>query len=63
VGEPEAVVEGVALVEAEPVLEVPKEDFTGKTVKELRQTCKERGIKGHSRDGITRTGLLALLEG
>ena len=41
----------------------PKEDFTGKTAKELRQLCKDRGIKGHSRDGITRAGLVALLEG
>ena len=40
----------------------PKEDFTGKTVKELRQLCKDRGIKGHSRDGITRAGLVTLLE-
>ena len=40
----------------------PKEDFTGKTVKELRNLCKERGIKGHSRDGITRAGLVTLLE-
>ena len=45
------------------VEEVPKEDFTGKTVKELRQLCKDRGIKGHSRDGITRAGLVTLLEG
>jgi len=41
----------------------PKEDFSGKTVKELRQLCKDRGIKGHSRDGITRAGLVTLLEG
>ena len=41
----------------------PKEDFTGKTVKELRELCKARGIKGHSRDGITRVGLVTLLEG
>jgi hypothetical protein len=41
----------------------PKEDFTGKTVKELRQTCKERGIKGHSRDGVTRSDLITLLGG
>lgn len=47
----------------EPVVEVPKEDFTGKTVKELRQACKERGIKGHSKDGVTRADLLALLGG
>jgi hypothetical protein len=40
----------------------PKEDFTGKTVKELRQLCKDRGIKGHSREGITRAGLVTLLE-
>ena len=40
----------------------PKEDFTGKTVKELRELCKARGIKGHSRDGITRAGLVTLLE-
>ena len=47
----------------EPVVEVPKEDFTGKTVKELRQTCKERGIKGHSKDGIKRQDLITLLGG
>lgn len=47
----------------EPVVEVPKEDFSGKTVKELRQACKERGIKGHSKDGVTRADLLALLGG
>ena len=41
----------------------PKEDFTGKTVKELRNLCKERGIKGHSRDGVTRTDLITLLGG
>ena len=41
----------------------PKEDFSGKTFKELRQLCKDRGIKGHSRDGITRAGLVTLLEG
>ena len=41
----------------------PHMDFTGKTVKELRQLCKDRGIKGHSRDGITRAGLVTLLEG
>ena len=49
---------------AEPAPEPPpKEDFTGKTVKELRQACKERGIKGHSRDGITRADLITLLGG
>jgi hypothetical protein len=47
----------------EPVQEVPKEDFTGKTVKELRNLCKERGIKGHSRDGVTKTDLINLLGG
>jgi len=47
----------------EPVQEAPKEDFTGKTVKELRQACKERGIKGHSRDGVTKTDLITLLGG
>ena len=47
----------------DPVVEEPKEDFTGKTVKELRQTCKERGIKGHSRDGVTRADLITLLRG
>lgn len=48
---------------AKPVAEVPKEDFTGKTVKELRQLCKDRGIKGHSKDGVTRADLVALLGG
>lgn len=47
----------------EPVQEVPKEDFTGKTVKELRNLCKVRGIKGHSRDGVTRSDLITLLGG
>jgi hypothetical protein len=47
----------------EPVQEIPKEDFTGKSVKELRQTCKERGIKGHSKDGIKRQDLITLLGG
>jgi len=49
---------------AEPVVEAPpKEDFTGKTVKELRQIARERGIKGHSRDGVTRQDLITLLGG
>jgi len=60
---PEAQLKRPRKAKAEPVQEVPKEDFTGKTVKELRQACKTRGIKGHSRDGITRAGLVALLEG
>jgi hypothetical protein len=60
---PEAVLKRPRKDKVEPVLEVPKEDFTGKTVKELRDLCKARGIKGHSRDGITRAGLVALLEG
>jgi hypothetical protein len=60
---PEAVLKRPRKPKAEPVPEVPKEDFTGKTVKELRELCKARGIKGHSRDGITRAGLVALLEG
>ena len=41
----------------------PKEDFTGKTVDERRELRKARGIQGHSRDGITRAGLVTLLEG
>ena len=60
---PEAKLKRPRKTKAEPVPEVPKEDFTGKTVKELRQLCKDRGIKGHSRDGITRAGLVTLLEG
>lgn len=60
---PEAILKRPRKPKAEPVPEVPKEDFTGKTVKELRNLCKDRGIKGHSRDGINRTGLVALLEG
>ena len=60
---PEAVLKRPRKPKAEPVQEAPKEDFTGKTVKELRQLCKDRGIKGHSRDGITRAGLVTLLEG
>lgn len=59
---PEAVLKRPRKAKAEPVQEAPKEDFTGKTVKELRQLCKARGIKGHSRDGITRAGLVTLLE-
>ncbi len=59
---PEAVLKRPRKPKAEPVIEVPKEDFTGKTVKELRQLCKDRGITGHSRDGITRAGLVTLLE-
>ena len=59
---PEAVLKRPRKPNAEPVPEVPKEDFTGKTVKELRELCKARGIKGHSRDGITRAGLVTLLE-
>jgi hypothetical protein len=41
----------------------PKEDFTGKTVKELKDLCRQRGIKGHSRDGITKADLVSLLGG
>ena len=41
----------------------PKEDFTGKSVKELRQLCKDRGIKGHSRDGVKKADLITLLGG
>jgi len=59
---PEAVLKRPRKPKAEPVIEVPKEDFAGKTVKELRELCKARGIKGHSRDGITRAGLVTLLE-
>ena len=60
---PEAVLKRPRKPKAEPVPEVPKEDFTGKTVKELRQLCKDRGIKGHSRDGVTRADLVGLLGG
>jgi len=59
---PEAVLKRPRKAKAEPVQEAPKEDFTGKTVKELRELCKARGIKGHSRDGITSAGLVTLLE-
>jgi hypothetical protein len=41
----------------------PKEDFSGKTFKELRQLCKDRGIKGHSRDGVKKADLITLLGG
>lgn len=41
----------------------PKEDFSGKTVKELKDLCRQRGIKGHSRDGVTKTDLIGLLGG
>ena len=60
---PEAVLKRPRKAKAEPVIEVPKEDFTGKSVKDLRELCKSRGITGHSRDGITRAGLVTLLEG
>lgn len=61
---PAAVLKRPRKEKAAPVQEAPpKEDFTGKTVKELRQACKERGIKGHSRDGVTRTDLITLLGG
>ena len=43
--------------------EAPKEDLSGKTVKELRQLCKDRGIKGHSRDGVKKADLITLLGG
>lgn len=43
--------------------EVAVEDFSGKSVKELRQICKDRGIKGHSKDGITKSDLITLLGG
>ena len=58
---PEAVLKRPRKAKAEPVPEVPKEDHSGKTVKELRQLCKDRGIKGHSKDGITKADLLSLL--
>jgi hypothetical protein len=63
---------GLALPEAvlkrprkakEEVVEATKEDFSGKSVKELRQICKDRGIKGHSKDGITKSDLITLLGG
>jgi hypothetical protein len=60
---PEAVLKRPRKAKAEPVIEVPKEDFTGQSVKDLRELCKSRGITGHSRDGITRAGLVTLLEG
>ena len=60
---PEAVLKRPRKAKAEPVVEVPKEDFTGKTSKELRELCKARGIKGHSRDGVTKADLIRLLEG
>ena len=58
---PEAVLKRPRKAKAEPVQEAPKEDLSGKTVKELRQLCKDRGIKGHSKDGITKADLLSLL--
>jgi hypothetical protein len=48
----------------EPVVEAPpKEDFTGKTVKELKDLCRARGIAGHSKDGVTRGDIINLLGG
>lgn len=58
---PEAVLKRPRKAKAEPVQEAPKEDLSGKTVKELRELCKARGIKGHSKDGITKADLISLL--
>ena len=60
---PEAVLKRPRKAKAEPVQEAPKEDLSGKTVKELRQLCKDRGIKGHSRDGVKKADLITLLGG
>jgi hypothetical protein len=40
----------------------PKEDFTGKSVKELKDLCRARGIAGHSKDGIKKQDLVNMLQ-
>ena len=40
----------------------PKEDFSGKTVKELKELCRARGIAGHSKDGIKKQDLVSMLQ-
>jgi hypothetical protein len=59
---PEAVLKRPRKPKAEPVPEVPKEDFTGKTVKELKELCRARGIAGHSKDGIKKQDLVNMLQ-
>jgi hypothetical protein len=59
---PEAVLKRPRKVKEEVVPEV-REDFTGKSVKELKELCRARGIKGHSKDGITKSDLITLLGG
>jgi hypothetical protein len=60
---PVAVLKRPRKEKVEPVQEIPKEDFTGKTVKELKDLCRARGIAGHSKDGIKRQDLITLLGG
>lgn len=59
---PEAQLKRPRKPKAEPVPEVPKEDFTGKTVKELKELCRARGIAGHSKDGIKKQDLVNMLQ-
>jgi hypothetical protein len=62
---------GLALPEAvlvrprkakEEVTEAPKEDFACKSVKELKELCRARGIAGHSKDGIKKQDLVNMLQ-
>ena len=62
---------GLALPEAvlkrprkakEEVAEAPKEEFSGKSVKELKELCRARGITGHSKDGIKKQDLVNMLQ-
>jgi len=59
---PEAVLKRPRKAKAEPVQEAPKEDFTGKSVKELKELCRARGIAGHSKDGIKKQDLVNMLQ-
>ena len=46
----------------EEVAEAPKEEFSGKSVKELKELCRARGITGHSKDGIKKQDLVNMLQ-
>jgi len=59
---PEAVLKRPRKAKAEPVQEAPKEDLSGKTVKELKDLCRVRGIAGHSKDGIKKQDLVNMLQ-
>lgn len=59
---PEAQLKRPRKPKAEPVPEVSREDFTGKSVKELKDLCRVRGIAGHSKDGIKKQDLVNMLQ-